>query len=119
VFLLQYALLKNILNNLYTVTCRHISRQSPKYAHATIEKVLQEVVRVMPIARQRIAKHISTEANAKQRSQYADSNRITSVAMQRTVNTTIDEEVFLCGSCIYIYITGQRICFVWVRLETI
>jgi hypothetical protein len=60
------------------------------------------VVRVMPIARQRVAKHIPAEANARnnstfiarQRPQYAGNNRITSVAMQRAVNTTIEEEVF-------------------------
>jgi hypothetical protein len=38
------------------------------------------VVRVMPIAKQRIAKHIPATTN-------------TSAAMQRAVNTTIEEEM--------------------------
>jgi hypothetical protein len=40
--------------------------QRPKYSHAALEKLLQEllfyVVRVIPIARQRVAKHIPAEA---------------------------------------------------------
>jgi hypothetical protein len=53
---------------IYTAACRPISRQRPKYAHVTIEKVFAGsvfyVVRVMTIARQRVAKHIPAEANA-------------------------------------------------------
>jgi hypothetical protein len=48
------------------VSCRPISRQRPKYAHATIKKVLQHffyVVGAMPIARQRVTKHIPADAN--------------------------------------------------------
>jgi hypothetical protein len=56
----------------------------------------------MPIAGQRVPKHIPAEANArnnttstvKQRLQYAFNNRITPVAMQRVVNTTIKEAMF-------------------------
>jgi hypothetical protein len=63
------------------------------------------VVRAIPIARQRIAKHIPAEANtqnnrtfiARERPQYAGYNRITSVVMQHTVNTTIHEDVFSIG----------------------
>jgi hypothetical protein len=39
-----YNLLLNVCQ--YTVTCRRISMQRPKYAHATIEKVLEEVFSV-------------------------------------------------------------------------
>jgi hypothetical protein len=56
----------------------------------------------MSIARQRVTKHIPAEANARnnktsiarQRPQYAGNIRIISFAMQRVVNTTIEEEVF-------------------------
>jgi hypothetical protein len=34
---------KKLKNLEYIVTCRHISRQRPKYEHATIERVLEEV----------------------------------------------------------------------------
>jgi hypothetical protein len=47
--------------SLNMVTCRLISRQSPKYANVTIEKVLQDVflcIRAMSIVRQQVAKHI-------------------------------------------------------------
>jgi hypothetical protein len=40
----------------------HIARQRPQYTQATIEDVLQEVfsvwVRAVPIAKQRVSKHI-------------------------------------------------------------
>jgi hypothetical protein len=60
------------------------------------------VVRAMPIARQRVAKHIPVEANARnnrtsiarQRPQYTGNNRITSVAVQRAVNRTVEKAVF-------------------------
>jgi hypothetical protein len=49
------------MQNIHIVTCRPISKQRPKYAHATIVFC---VVRTMPTARQRVAKHIPAEANA-------------------------------------------------------
>jgi hypothetical protein len=49
--------------------------------------------------------------------EYAGNSQITSVAMKRAVNTTIEESMFLCAS--HISIAGQWIYFLWVRLETI
>jgi hypothetical protein len=61
------------------VTCRSICRQRPKYANATVEKVLQKVfvyrVCAMFIARQRVAKHIPAETDGR--------NSRTSIARQR------------------------------------
>jgi trehalose utilization protein len=48
----------SLIHVLYNVTCRPRFRQRPKYAHATIEKVLQRsvfyVVNAMPITKQRV-----------------------------------------------------------------
>jgi hypothetical protein len=60
------------------VTCRLISRKCPKYGNATIENILQQlfyVVCAMPIARQRIAKHIPAEANARNNRRCIDRQR--------------------------------------------
>jgi hypothetical protein len=52
------------------VTHRPIARRRPQYTHATIEQMLQEVfsirVRAMPIAKQRLDKHLPTTKNTKQ-----------------------------------------------------
>jgi hypothetical protein len=56
----------------------------------------------MPIPRERVAVHIPAEANARnnrtyiarQRPKYEGNNRIISVAMQRAVITTTEEDVF-------------------------
>jgi hypothetical protein len=42
----NYKYLKKIHKKIYIVACRPISRQHPKYAHATIEKILEEVFSV-------------------------------------------------------------------------
>jgi hypothetical protein len=48
----------------YIVTHIPIARQHPQYAHATIEQMLHDVfsmwVRAMPIAKQRLSKHVPT-----------------------------------------------------------
>jgi hypothetical protein len=47
------------------VTCTPISRQLPKYAHATTEKVLQELFSMWsapcPLLEQRVAKYVPAE----------------------------------------------------------
>jgi hypothetical protein len=89
------------------------------------------MVRAMHNAGQRIAKHISAEENARnnrtcisrQRPQYTGNNRITSVAMQRAVNTTIKEELFSmwfsyihCWATDVFYGSASRL-YKWYRIE--
>jgi hypothetical protein len=74
----------------------------PEKNFSRIESLIYNFVTHMPIAGQRVPKHIPAEANTrnnrtstvKQRLQYAFNNRITPVAMQRVVNTTIKEAIF-------------------------
>jgi hypothetical protein len=64
------------------------------------------IVTCRPLAGQRLGKDVSAAANT----------QATSVAVQRAVNT-IEEEVF-CMWLAYIH-PGQRMCFLWNRLENI
>jgi hypothetical protein len=75
----------------------------------------------MHIARQRISKHISAEASARnngtrisgQRQQYAGNNGIITFAMQLAANTTMEEEM------VRTYPLLGNGCFLWIRLKTI
>jgi hypothetical protein len=82
--------------NYHIVTCRPIFRQRPNYGQANIIKSIARsvfyVVRAMPIDRQRVAKHIPSEANAR--------NNRTSIVRQRGGKQALStiQAVFSVGS---------------------
>jgi hypothetical protein len=73
------------------VTCTPISRQRPKYAHAILERGFQEVFSIWSAPCPLLGNGSITLSRG---NGYTDNNRITPVAMQRAVNTTIEEKVF-------------------------
>jgi hypothetical protein len=70
----------------YSVTCRPISRQRPNYAHATLEKVLQEMFSMWSAPCPLLG---NDSVNTFPRQQ-SDTFRCYATA----VNTTVEEEVF-------------------------
>jgi hypothetical protein len=76
------------------VTCRPISMQRQKYAHAAINRVARSVfcvVRAMPMSKQRVTKHIPAEANAR-------NNRSVTIKQRGKQALSTIQAVFSMGS---------------------
>jgi hypothetical protein len=78
----------------------------PKY-RMIMDNELKNIMMCKSVAGQLLSKHIPATTNT----------QATSFAIQLAVDITIEEEVF---SMWFAYIhCGQRMCFLWVRLETV